>query len=237
MQIKGRIRAIKPHDKTVTLQIQIRGEDFTPDAIKGFKELGMKTFMLLFEPLHDRHVSATREQINAIYYLVNAYAYEIKEMKDYAKAELKEIYHRMTGHEIVSFGNIDRLAASDFIEKLFHISLRDKWCPWKPYEAPVIRNEVVIGCFVTRRCACCGSHAEMHHIEAIGMGSDRATYDDSKHRVIMLCRGCHNQAHSIGWPEFEKLYNLQDITVTRWDVEHQIEVRGWQQGNYFLEEQ
>jgi hypothetical protein len=43
-------------------------------------------------------------------------------------------------------------------------------------------------------------------VDAIGMGRDRKTYDDSGHKKISLCRVCHSEAHTIGWETFSNKY-------------------------------
>ena len=66
-------------------------------------------------------------------------------------------------------------------------------------------------CLKHRRCAICNNPGEPHHVDAIGMGNNRKKMDDSKHRKICLCRGHHDEAHNMGWPEFAKLYKVRGI--------------------------
>jgi len=60
-------------------------------------------------------------------------------------------------------------------------------------------------------CICCGAGGEIHHWDAIGMGRDRRTFDDSNHRKICLCRAHHNEAHTIGREEFEARHHVYGI--------------------------
>lgn len=67
-------------------------------------------------------------------------------------------------------------------------------------------------CLKNKKCAVCGKYGEIHHWDAIGMGSDRKKVDDSKHRKICLCRTHHTIAHQRGNTAFEKMYKVYGIT-------------------------
>lgn len=67
------------------------------------------------------------------------------------------------------------------------------------------------GCIKYKRCAICGRTGETHHWDAIGMGNDRKTIDDSKHRKIQLCREHHSEAHTIGRDTFGTKYHVYGI--------------------------
>ena len=74
-------------------------------------------------------------------------------------------------------------------------------------------------CIKYKRCALCGSDAEIHHWDAIGMGRDRRIYNDSKHRKIALCRTHHSEAHTIGRDRFGKKHHVYGI-IYKEDKEH-----------------
>jgi len=66
-------------------------------------------------------------------------------------------------------------------------------------------------CLKHKKCILCGKPADIHHVQAIGMGMDRKTYDDSKHEKIALCREHHTEAHATGWKTFSKKYHVYGI--------------------------
>lgn len=68
-------------------------------------------------------------------------------------------------------------------------------------------------CILHRKCACCGEHAEIHHVDAIGMGRDRHKIDHTQHRLVALCTKHHQMAHSMGWESFKTRYHLDGIKV------------------------
>lgn len=62
-----------------------------------------------------------------------------------------------------------------------------------------------------RKCIICGKDADIHHIDAIGMGRDRRKVDDSYYRKIALCREHHTEIHKIGVDLFKRKYKLETI--------------------------
>lgn len=57
-------------------------------------------------------------------------------------------------------------------------------------------------------CIICSKQGEVHHVEAIGMGRNRKTYDDSDHRKIGLCHDHHQEAETIGRATFFKKHGI-----------------------------
>ena len=63
-------------------------------------------------------------------------------------------------------------------------------------------------CLVRRKCAVCGRRAELHHIDAIGMGNDRTEVQHEGREVMSLCREHHMELHTVGRAEFMAKYHL-----------------------------
>lgn len=61
-------------------------------------------------------------------------------------------------------------------------------------------------CLHFRKCCICGKSGQVHHVDKIGMGSNRNKVDDSEKRKICLCENHHllykESIHSIGDKEF-----------------------------------
>lgn len=66
-------------------------------------------------------------------------------------------------------------------------------------------------CLEYRKCAICNSPADVHHIDAIGMGRDRDTIVHIGMKAIALCRKHHTEAHQIGRSEFMRRYHVFGI--------------------------
>lgn len=63
-------------------------------------------------------------------------------------------------------------------------------------------------CLVRRKCAVCGRRAELHHIDAVGMGNDRTEVQHEGREVMSLCREHHTELHTVGKTEFTAKYHL-----------------------------
>ena len=144
---------------------------------------------------------------------------DIADYTGYPPEEMKEImkYQHMirTGEEYFSLSECSMETAKEFINTLLEFSL-DWGIPLS--EDALNRTDDIerylYTCIVHKKCAICGKDGEIHHEDAIGMGNNRRTLDDSGHRKICLCRLHHTIAHQKGVIEFRKAYKVYGITVT-----------------------
>ena len=67
-------------------------------------------------------------------------------------------------------------------------------------------SKYLYSCLVHRKCAVCNKQAEVHHIEAVGMGRDRTKINHSGMEAIALCREHHREAHTRGQAFFDKYH-------------------------------
>ncbi len=63
-------------------------------------------------------------------------------------------------------------------------------------------------CLIHKKCAVCGRRADLHHIDAIGMGNDRNEVKHLGREVMSLCREHHTEIHTLGKAEFMEKYHL-----------------------------
>ena len=56
--------------------------------------------------------------------------------------------------------------------------------------------------------------ADVAHVEAVGMGRNRKTIDHTKHHVMALCRGCHQEQHTSGIDTFMSRHHVVPIKLT-----------------------
>ena len=67
-----------------------------------------------------------------------------------------------------------------------------------------------------RICWVCGKHAQIHHVNAVGMGRNRNAYENhADHLYMALCSNCHSEAHGIGQKTFEAKYHIQGIKLSK----------------------
>jgi len=117
--------------------------------------------------------------------------------------------------EWFSLSNVDMTTARLYIEHILEFCFEHD-IPLA-YETTQMAKEVgtyLFLCLVHRKCACCGEVAEIHHVDAVGMGRDRTKIDHSEHRLIALCRIHHDLAHREGWKTFSSKRHLDGIKVT-----------------------
>ncbi|WP_338626201.1 putative HNHc nuclease [Selenomonas sp. TAMA-11512] len=71
----------------------------------------------------------------------------------------------------------------------------------------------VWACLINKRCAVCGRKAELHHVDAVGMGRNRKEICHIGMRALPLCREHHSEAHNIGEDDFLKRYILEPVQI------------------------
>ena len=70
-------------------------------------------------------------------------------------------------------------------------------------------RDYVYQCLIHKKCCICGKKADLHHIDALGMGNDRTQVQYLGREVISLCRLHHSEYHRVGKSEFLSRYHLQ----------------------------
>lgn len=69
-------------------------------------------------------------------------------------------------------------------------------------------KDYVYQCLIHKKCAICGKKADLHHIDAIGMGNNRNETEHLGREVMSLCRVHHSEIHEIGRYSFMGKYHL-----------------------------
>lgn len=70
-------------------------------------------------------------------------------------------------------------------------------------------QDYTYACLIHKKCVVCGKRADLHHIDAIGMGNDRNDVQHIGREVISLCREHHTEIHTLGKSEFMEKYHLE----------------------------
>jgi hypothetical protein len=81
-------------------------------------------------------------------------------------------------------------------------------------------QDYVYQCLINKKCAVCGKRADLHHIDAVGMGNDRTEVSHLGREVMSLCRVHHTEMHTIGKADFFQKYHfnsgvLADKTILK----------------------
>ena len=69
-------------------------------------------------------------------------------------------------------------------------------------------RDYTYACLIHKKCVVCGKRADLHHIDAIGMGNDRNDVQHIGREVISLCREHLTEIHTIGKSKFMEKYHL-----------------------------
>ena len=68
--------------------------------------------------------------------------------------------------------------------------------------------DYVYSCLINKRCCICGRAADLHHVERVGMGRNRAEICHEGMEVLPLCREHHTEAHTMPDDAFFERYHL-----------------------------
>lgn len=149
-----------------------------------------------------------------------AYA-TIRDIADYTgylpeeqKEWMKYQYMIKTGNDYISLSDCSMDEAREFINVILEYAIENGV---QLSEKAILRTDDIgkylYFCIKHKKCAICGRNGEIHHEDAIGMGNDRKTVDDSNYRKICLCREHHTIAHQMGVERFQKVYKVYGIVV------------------------
>ena len=200
--------------------------------IKGYRELENGTELKVFVPkdireylkkyqkggkveselrLDDPRYISSRQR-KAIYATINDISEWYGDVPEYLKEILKAYFITEYDLNYFSLGNCSVTTARKFLDYLLEFALKhDISLSESGLERTDNIDRYLWICLKHRKCAICGNKGELHHIDTIGIGNDRRTLDDSKHRKISLCRTHHTEAHTIGVDSFNAKYKVKGI--------------------------
>ena len=159
-----------------------------------------------------RHISAAQRK--KIYATIRDIADYTGYMPEEEKEWLKYLHISRTGDAYFSLSTCSMDTAREFINTILEYAIEHGI----PLSERGVERADDIGkylfyCIKHKKCAVCGRDGEIHHVDAIGMGRDRRTVDDSYSRKICLCRTHHTIAHQRGMKAFEQMYHVYGIVI------------------------
>lgn len=160
------------------------------------------------------HISA--RQMRAIHATFADIAAFTGNPDELTKVSLKVMYCKERGVDFFSFPEMDMTSAGDFIDWLL------EWCvKWDiPLSEKIAARcddiaKIMYACLLHKRCAICGAPAELHHVDAVGMGGDRNAIHHGGRLAMSLCRIHHTEAHTISFPTFCGKYHVEPVKIDR----------------------
>ncbi|BFK94366.1 putative HNHc nuclease [Blautia producta] len=159
-----------------------------------------------------RHISVAQRK--KIYATIRDIADYTGYMPEEEKEWLKYLHISRTGDAYFSLSTCSMDTAREFINTILEYAIEHGI----PLSERGVERADDIGkylfyCIKHKKCAVCGRDGEIHHVDAIGMGRDRRTVDDSYSRKICLCRTHHTIAHQRGMRAFEQMYHVYGIVI------------------------
>lgn len=153
------------------------------------------------------------KQRRMCYALINAIAEwsgsTTEEIKEAFKLEFWAERVDTLADKIFSLSNAPMSLIAEFQRFLINFILAND----VPVKRPLLEyvddiNEYVYMCLIHKKCAVCGKRAELHHIDTVGIGNDRAQITHEGREAMSLCREHHSEYHSIGKSAFFEKYHF-----------------------------
>ena len=162
------------------------------------------------ELVDKRHISADQRKkaYVLISYIAAWWGYTpLEAMKEMLK--LMFIGEAETLRRTFSLSDCDMTTARLFITYLLHgVDVGEPL-----YQLSEDIPRYVWACLMNKRCAVCGRKAELHHVDAVGMGRNRKEICHIGMRALPLCREHHTEIHSIGQEDFLKRYIIEPVRI------------------------
>ena len=116
---------------------------------------------------------------------------------EYLKHFFKFNFCSIDGREDFSLSDVDMTTAKEFITYLIEFCFYNN----VPTMDSMLDRTDEIGkylylCLEYRKCAICNKHADVHHVDRIGMGGNREEIVHVGLEAIALCREHHQMAHT-----------------------------------------
>lgn len=157
-----------------------------------------------------REISA--EQRKKIFALIRDISAWCGDEPEYIRQFTESEYRLQNGLEPFSLSDCDMSTAREYINYLIEFCFRHS----VPTRDTLLNrtddiNKYLYSCLAHRRCAVCNDKADIHHIDAIGMGRDRTEIIHQGMDAIALCRRHHQEAHTRGkiFFEYHHIYGIK----------------------------
>ena len=186
-RIRGRI--VGYDERRRELLIRAPYDDFATMDRREYQEVDV--IPIDSRPLSDRQRRCCYAMLNAI---AEWSGYALDEVKDHFKLDF--IAHLEEDMELFSLANARFIVDNDV-----------------PTRRPMLEfvddiEDYVYRCVINKRCPVCGKRADLHHVNAVGMGRNREEIIHEGLEVMSLCREHHTEIHTIGKVAFMARYHL-----------------------------
>ncbi|WP_077369696.1 putative HNHc nuclease [Anaerosalibacter sp. Marseille-P3206] len=207
MQYFSQIKGIRETEKGTDLIVHVPGEQIQKEIVRYRNGSVINSEIRI-----DDNRTITADQRKKIYATIKDIANYLGDWPEYYKEFLKFNFCMEKGIDYFSLSDCSIEVARDFITYLIDFILANDI----PLTDEALKrtddiDRYLWSCIKYKRCAICGRKGETHHWDAIGMGNDRRTLDDSLKRKIQLCRIHHTEIRKIGKESFGKKYHVYGV--------------------------
>jgi len=204
--VKGQI--VDVDDGIVT--IKCRYDDWFTLIKRGYKYCNVQ--MIDSRPLSDKQRRMCYSLLRAIADYAG-YA-STEEVKNIMKVNFMAELCSETADKIFSLANAPMSLVAEFQRFLIRFIVdNDIPCDFPLLDYVDDIADYVYSCLVNKKCAVCGKHADLHHVDHVGMGRDRDEIIHEGMEVLPLCRTHHNECHTLGQHSFNEKYHF-DAGIT-----------------------
>jgi len=155
------------------------------------------------------------QQRKFCYALINAIAEwagdDAVSMKEYMKLEFWSSHIEDLNDRIFSLSDAPMSLVAEFQRFLVRFIVSNN-VPLKFSLLSSVEDvgDYIYACLIHKRCCVCGQKADLHHVDAVGMGRDREEIIHEGMEVLPLCRKHHNEYHTTGHATFMDKYHIDE---------------------------
>jgi hypothetical protein len=205
--VKGRI--IDYDERTGEVTIKASYSDLYTMLKRGYRECNIQ--MIDSRPLSEKQRKCCYSLIRAISDYTGMGEHAVKE---WAKIKFITEDLQETADMMFSLSNAPMSLVCAFQRWLVRVIVEEGIpCSFSLLDYVDDVEDYVYACAIKKVCAVCGRPADLHHVDAVGMGNDRDEIDHLGMHVLPLCRDHHIEAHKVGKYTFRDKYHLTDGVV------------------------
>lgn len=164
--------------------------------------------------LDKRHISD--QQRKFIFALCNDIGYYTGDDTEYIRLLMQQYNANVRGIEVESLSSCNMAYANGLIDTIINFCI-DREIPFS--KKLLEENQYSFTARQTysmalkRVCAVCGRRADIHHVDAVGMGRNRQKISHVGMRALPLCREHHTECHAMGEYLFIQRYHLVPFEI------------------------
>ncbi len=158
----------------------------------------------------------TDKQRKFIFALCNEISYFTGDDKEWVRMLLQTYNAKLRDIEVESMSSCDMTYANGLIDTIINFCIDREI----PFSGKLIKDygytfdeKQSYSMALKRVCVVCGTRADIHHVDTIGVGNDRNKVSHVGKRALPLCRNHHAECHTIGDKTFIENYHLSPFVI------------------------